>query len=174
MAYPAPGARTRSTALLRSLSPFAAIAALSVAPAAAQTVFVNEIHYDNTSTDAGEAIEVAAPGGTDLSGWSLVLYNGSGGAPYNTLALSGIVPVQQGGFGVLSFPAVGLQNGAPDGLALVQPDGTVAEFLSYEGVLTATNGPAAGQTSVDIGVSEPGTDPAIVFAALRAAKDKFS
>ena len=29
-------------------------------------------------------------------------------------------------------------------LALVNPDGDVVEFLSYEGVLTATDGPANG------------------------------
>jgi hypothetical protein len=51
-------------------------------PAMAQTVFVNEIHYDNTGTDSGEAIEIAGPVGTDLSGWSLVLYNGASGASY--------------------------------------------------------------------------------------------
>ena len=39
--------------------------------------FINEIHYDNVGTDSGEAIEVAGPAGTDLTGWSLVLYNGA-------------------------------------------------------------------------------------------------
>ena len=37
------------------------------------TVFINEIHYDNTGTDAGEFIEIAGPAGTDLSGYSIVL-----------------------------------------------------------------------------------------------------
>ena len=41
---------------------------------------------------------------------------------------------------------------------LVNASGTVVQFLSYEGVMTATNGPAAGMTSVDIGVSEAGTE----------------
>ena len=58
-------------------------------------VFINEFHYDNDSTDAGEAIEIAGPAGTDLSGWSIVLYNGSGGAPYTTTSLSGTLPDQQ-------------------------------------------------------------------------------
>src|SRR6185503_2244417 len=70
---------------------------------AAISVFVNEIHYDNTGTDAGEAIEIAGPAGTNLSGWSLVLYNGAGGAAYDTRALSGTIPNQQAGFGTLSF-----------------------------------------------------------------------
>ena len=56
----------------------------------AQTaVFINEIHYDNVSTDSGEAIEIAGPAGTDLTGWSVVLYNGNGGGMYDTTVLSG-------------------------------------------------------------------------------------
>jgi len=121
-------------------------------------VWINEFHYDNNSTDAGEYVEIAAAAGTDLTGWSIVLYNGSGGASYNTLALSGTVPPQQNGFGTVSFiyPVNGIQNGSPDGIALVDPLGHVVEFISYEGVFTATNGPALGMTSVDVGVSEPG------------------
>lgn len=128
---------------------------------AAISVFINEIHYDNTGTDAGEAIEIAGPAGTDLTGWSLVLYNGAGGAPYDTRALSGIIPNQQAGFGTLSFsyPVNGIQNGSPDGLALVNPSNTVVQFLSYEGTFTAVGGPANGMLSVDIGVAENGTEP---------------
>jgi hypothetical protein len=128
------------------------------APPAA-SVFINEIHYDNTGADAGEAVEIAGPAGTDLSGWSLVFYNGNGGAAYSTTALSGLIPDQQGGFGVLAFgyPRDGIQNGSPDGLALVGPDDAVVQFLSYEGTFTAVGGPANGLTGTDIGVSEPST-----------------
>ena len=127
------------------------------------TVFINEIHYDNVGTDTGEFIEIAAPAGTDLAGYSLVLYNGANpaaGVTYNTKALSGIVPDEQGGYGTLAFtyPTDGIQNGGNDGMALVQGT-TVLQFLSYEGVITAANGPAAGMTSVDIVVSEVGTTP---------------
>ncbi|WP_305789595.1 ExeM/NucH family extracellular endonuclease [Symbioplanes lichenis] len=115
--------------------------------AADVTPFISEIHYDNAGTDSGEAIEVEA-GATDLAGWSIVLYNGNGGASYGTLALSGT--------GVVSVAAAGLQNGDPDGLALVAPDKTVVEFLSYGGTFAATNGPASGKTSADIGVKESG------------------
>ena len=123
----------------------------------AQTsVFINEIHYDNTSTDEGEAIEIAGPAGTDLTGWSIVLYNGNGGAPYDTTALSGIITDQQGGFGTVSvsYPVNGIQNGAPDGIALVDDTSAVVQFLSYEGSFAAVGGPADGMTSTDIGVSE--------------------
>lgn len=63
------------------------------------------------------------------------------------------------GFVVIGFPANGLQNGAADGLALVDPDGLVREFLSYEGVLTAADGAALGMTSRDVRVAESGDTP---------------
>ena len=65
------------------------------------TPYLSEIHYDNTGTDTGEAVEVAGPAGTDLTGWSIVLYNGSGGASYDTDPLSGLITDQQGGFGTV-------------------------------------------------------------------------
>ncbi len=131
--------------------------AFAVAPAGS-TVFINELHYDNAGADAGEQIEVAAPSGTDLGDWSLVLYNGSGGAVYNTTPLSGVVPGASGEIGVLSFAITGIQNGAPDGMALVGPAG-LEQFLSYEGSFVAVGGPADGQTSTDIGVAETGSGP---------------
>ena len=123
-------------------------------------VFINEIHYDNTGTDSGESIEVAGPAGTDLAGWALVLYNGSNGLAYNTTALSGLIANQQGGFGTVavSYPVNGIQNGAPDGIALVNGS-SVVQFLSYEGAFSAADGPASGMTSTDIGVSESSGTP---------------
>lgn len=125
-------------------------------------IFINEFHYDNAGSDAGEFVEIAGPAGTDLTGWSVVLYNGNNGAPYDTLALSGVLADLGQGYGtaVVNLPPNGLQNGAPDGLALVDSFGTVLQFLSYEGAITATSGPAAGMTSTDIGVLQDGTDPA--------------
>jgi len=52
----------------------------------------------------------------------------------------------------------GLQN-ETEGLALVDPSGQVIEFISYEGVITAVNGPAASLTSMDIGVSQATSTP---------------
>jgi len=116
----------------------------------------SEIHYDNVGTDAGEAIEVEGPAGTSLSGWSIVLYNGNGGVAYSTTTLGGTIPNLCSGRGVVfvTYPQDGIQNGAPDGFALVDNTGAVVEFLSYEGTMTATDGPAAGRLSVDIGVAE--------------------
>ncbi len=124
-------------------------------------VFINEIHYDNAGTDAGELVEIAGPAGTDLTGWTLWLYNGSGGAVYGSTALSGVIPGRQNGYGALAFsyPSNGIQNGSPDGMALTAPGGTLVLFLSYEGSFTAAGGPADGQTATDIGVAEPSDTP---------------
>ena len=120
-----------------------------------------EIHYDNTGTDTGEAIEVSGPAGADVTGWQVILYNGNGGASYDTKTLSGAIPATCGARGVvvINYPTNGIQNGSPDGMALIDAGGAVVEYLSYEGVFAATNGPANGLTSTDIGVSEAGTEP---------------
>ncbi|MET0937105.1 MAG: DNA/RNA non-specific endonuclease, partial [Luteibacter sp.] len=136
--------------------------ALTLSSLATAQVRISEIHYDNAGTDAGEAIEVSAPAGTDLTGWQVVLYNGNGGASYDSDFLPGVVPATCGARGVLviSYPANGIQNGDPDGIALVDGTGAVVEYLSYEGTFAATNGPAAGLTSTDLGVREAGTEVA--------------
>lgn len=120
-------------------------------------VFINEINYDPAGTDTGEFIEIAGLAGTDLTGWKLALYNGNGGVVYDTLSLNGVLADTANGFGFQSITQFkeGVQNG-PDGIALVDPFGRVVQFLSYEGVLTATGGPAAGMTSTDIGVFQAG------------------
>lgn len=121
--------------------------------------WINEFHYDNDGTDTGEFVEVAGPAGTNLSGWKVIGYNGAGGAMYATVNLSGTIPDQQSCIGTLSFAFASMQNGSPDGLALVNASNVVVQFLSYEGSFTATDGPAIGMISVDIGVSEITTTP---------------
>jgi predicted extracellular nuclease len=102
-------------------------------------------------------VEIAGPAGTDLTGWTIELYNGSGGARYDSDVLSGTIPDQQNGYGTVSivYPSNGIQNGAPDGIALVNGT-TVVQFLSYEGSFTATSSTANGLVSTDIGVAETG------------------
>ncbi|WP_369056006.1 ExeM/NucH family extracellular endonuclease [Kineococcus terrestris] len=133
---------------------------LPVASAAAPTApFVSEVHYDNAGADVDEFVEVELPAGSSSAGLSVVLYNGSGGASYATLPLPEATAGAAAQVVTVDGPAAGIQNGSPDGIALVR-GAEVLEFLSYEGVFTATNGPAAGTTSTDIGVSEAGTEPA--------------
>lgn len=125
-----------------------------------QNVWINEIHYDDASTDANECIEIAGEAGIDLSCLSIVLYNGGTGASYDTDALTGTMSDLGCGFGVSHFcyPSNGIQNGNPDGIAIVNTcTNSVIQFLSYGGSFTATNGPANGLTSTNIGVTEGGS-----------------
>ncbi|MBK9627209.1 MAG: lamin tail domain-containing protein [Flavobacteriales bacterium] len=119
----------------------------------AQTVFINEIHYDDAGADSGEGIEVAGPAGTDLTGWTLYLYNGSNGTEYDDFGFPGSIPDLGGGYGTVFVSTSGIQNGGPDGIVLY--DGTsVVQFLSYEGAFLGVGGVADGITSTDIGQSE--------------------
>jgi endonuclease I len=128
-------------------------------PGVAGVAWINELHYDNDGADVGEHVEIAGTAGLDLAGWRVVGYNGAGGGEYDAVSLSGVLPDQGGCVGTLDFAFPGLQNGAPDGLALVDALNQVVEFVSYEGVLTATDGPADGLASVDVGVAEDGSTP---------------
>ncbi|VAW22471.1 Chitinase, partial [hydrothermal vent metagenome] len=118
-------------------------------------VWVNEIHYDNEGPDVGEFVEIAGTAGIDLSGYNLLFYNGSNGKVYMDSPLSGVIDNEKDGFGALPFFIPDIQNGTPDGVALVGHENAVIEFISYEGGLTATNGAAMGMSSASIGVSEP-------------------
>ncbi len=138
--------------------------AIALAASGAQAaVFINEIHYDNLDVDAGEAIEVVATAGENLSDYDIVLYNGSNNQTYDTDAVPAGVAGGCGGsatLGVINYPLNGLQNGDPDGVALVlRATSTVVQFLSYDGTMTAANGPAAGMLSVNIGVAETNSTP---------------
>ncbi|MDB4892880.1 MAG: hypothetical protein JWL61_4735, partial [Gemmatimonadetes bacterium] len=152
------------------VAPVAATFDASFTAGAMPSVRISEFHYDNSSTDTGEQIEISGPAGTDLAGWRIVRYNGTNApgaavvytSPGNP-TITGIIQQSCGTRGVLTFsyPTDGLQNGAFDGFALVNAANQVVEFLSYEGVITAaspasTANPAGGTTSTDVGVSEPG------------------
>ena len=152
--------------VVMSCSDHAVPTAVVVPPALSEfdsnpAVRISEIHYDNTGTDAGEAIEISGPAGADITNWQLILYNATGGVLYNTTILQGTIPATctTRGVVVTNYPVNGIQNGSPDGMALVDGSGTVLQFLSYEGTFAATAGPATGLTSTDIGVTEAGTEP---------------
>lgn len=132
-----------------------------------QNAWINEVHYDNTGSDVDETIEVVIenPGSYTLSLFQVHLYNGNGGAVYNTRTLDDYTVGNTVGnftFYYYNYTANGasIQNGGPDGMSLSY-NGTLitGQFLSYEGTFTAVDGPASGVLSSDIGVSEPGSTP---------------
>lgn len=125
-----------------------------------QNAWVNEFHYDNEGTDMNEFIEVVIEdaGSYTLSDFTVTLYNGNNGGSYDTKTLDQFTEGETtDGFTFFSYnyPENGIQNGAPDGFCLSFEGVLIpGQFLSYEGTLTATDGPASGLTSTDIGVSE--------------------
>lgn len=120
-------------------------------------VFINEFHYDNISTDSGEFVEVViAPGFTGTSSdIAVYFYNGNGGGTYGPTSVSlspSTLDATVNGYEIHELFQSGIQNGDPDGLAVVDTrDDSVLQFISYEGTFTATAGPASGMTSVDVG-----------------------
>lgn len=133
------------------------------AGAAQADVFINEIHYDDatSSGDVGERIEVVATNGETLSAYRIYLYNGTGSTTAATYYDNDLLPagslVTCGGtvrIATLTYPSNGIQNGANDGIALVNGSGAVVQFVSYEGGIKASNGPAAGLTSTALPVDE--------------------
>ena len=123
---------------------------------------INEIHYDDVGMDNDEFVEIRVQNGYDVSDLALLLYNGKEGylSTYNVITA--------GTFGfeltssdntydyyVWNAPMNGIQNGAPDGFALVEGN-EVIEFLSVEGTFVAADGIAQGWMSNDIGAQEFG------------------
>ncbi len=118
--------------------------------------WVNEFHYDNASSDLNEFVEIVLLDGVDLASVTLSFYNGSNGTVYASYTGSELTAGEVGaGYAIYYIFHSGIQNGAPDGFSL-DIGGSIAHFISYEGALTATDGPAAGLTAEDVGVSEGG------------------
>ena len=121
------------------------------------TIFLNELHYDNVSSDAGEFIEVIVgpnfPGA--IADVEITLYNGNNSLTYGAHGLDTFTldKTAASGHRIFSKAISGIQNGDPDGIAIVH-NASVLQFLSYEGTMLAMNGPANGITSTDIGVSQ--------------------
>ncbi|MDP7029982.1 MAG: lamin tail domain-containing protein [Phycisphaerales bacterium] len=118
--------------------------------------WINEFHYDNAGGDLNEFVEVVLLDGVDPATVTLSFYNGSNGTVYASYNGAEMAVGEAGaGYTIYSIAHGGIQNGAPDGFCL-DISGDIAHFVSYEGALTATDGPAAGLTAEDVGVAEGG------------------
>lgn len=116
---------------------------------------LNEVDYDQPSTDGEEFVEIynAAATARNLGGVALILVNGQNSQEYARIDLDAAGPtLASGAFLVVGAPDVvaalppgtpsivfaaatnNLQNGAPDGIALFDTAGeTLLDALSYEG-----------------------------------------
>ena len=109
-------------------------AGASPPPAGSTRLVINEVDYDQVGADTGGFVEIANTGtsAAALDGIALVLVDGGDGAEYARRALTGSLSA-----GARLVVDVDPQNGAPDGLALVDTsNGTLLDALSYEGAIT--------------------------------------
>ena len=104
-------------------------------PSSEAELVINEIDYDQVGADADGFVEVFNAGTepSDLTGLAIVLVDGSDGLEYLRKPLSGTLA--PGAY--VAVPA-DAQNGAPDGVALIDTaGGGLLDALSYEGAITS-------------------------------------
>ncbi|MBA3541260.1 MAG: lamin tail domain-containing protein, partial [Deltaproteobacteria bacterium] len=138
---------------------------------------INEVEYDQmVNPDSTEFIEIYNPGASavNLTGKQVLLVNGSGGAVYATIDLTGTLAAKgylviAGANVTVTLPATKLdpgwtmdeiQNGGPDGIALVDNTAhTLIDALSYEGAMTMIDLPGfAASVSLVEGVAATAKD----------------
>jgi large repetitive protein len=99
------------------------------------SLVINEVDYDQVGADTGGFVEIKNVGDTaaTLDGIALVFVNGGDSTEYDRANLTGTLA--PGAYAVVAKDA---QNGAPDGLALIDTtSGDLLDALSYEGAITA-------------------------------------
>ncbi|MBL7954706.1 MAG: lamin tail domain-containing protein [Flavobacteriales bacterium] len=124
------------------------------------TLVVNEVDYDQPSTDTQEFIELKNVGAfpVSLDGLELLMINGSGDAQYLAVALSNVT-LAAGDYYVVgsasvpnvdqtAFTSNSLQNGNPDGIILRTTGGIIIDQMSYGGSMSTTEGTG---TTTDLG-----------------------
>ncbi len=103
-------------------------------PSGTAELVLNEIDYDEVGADTGGFVEVmnTGPSAAALDGVAVVFVNGDG-TEYAREALSGSLAA-----GARTTVEVDAQNGAPDGVALIDTGaGKLLDALSYEGAIEA-------------------------------------
>ncbi|MDG1377498.1 MAG: hypothetical protein P8P56_10885 [Yoonia sp.] len=119
--------------------------------------YISEFRYvGGTSV---EFIELASPAGTDTSSYTVVIYNSNGtvahtyslGAVESTVGGNDVYVIDNGTAGFSD-----ILNG--QAIALVDDLGNVDQFVSFGGAtVTASSGPAVGETSTSVGSAGPGS-----------------
>lgn len=113
----------------------------------AQSAFINEINYLASNPNSG--LEIAGDAGQNLQGWSVIFYGADGAMTSSRQFGSRIIPNQDSGKGSIWFEME--QYSGTNGVALMNPTGTIEHFVSYGlgGLLglTAVDGPASGMTA---------------------------
>ncbi|MBK7094348.1 MAG: T9SS type A sorting domain-containing protein [Saprospiraceae bacterium] len=115
---------------------------------------INEFNYEGESNTEFVEVYIPDPQPTKIKSYFVELYNGTNGTKYAEKSLDSM-NVTTGDAGTFYvWENIDIQNGSPDGIALIGECGDVIEFKSYEGIFTASEGKAKGIKSVDVGVAE--------------------
>ncbi len=130
---------------------FSTFLSISALNGQAVASFINEVNY-LASNPTHRGVEIAGQAGSSLNGWSAVTYNLNGTVNTVNDLSNQVIPSQQNGYGTIWYDVEQTGNGG--GIALVNPNGGVEQFVSYgaAGVITAVAGPATGLTSQFIGI----------------------
>jgi predicted extracellular nuclease len=145
----------------------AALALPAAAPAASTTLVINEVDYDQPSTDTAEFLELknVSAAAIDLGPYAIELVNGtgSGAAVYQTIDLPTVSLAAGDHYVVCANAATtpncdldivdAIQNGAPDAIGL-RLGSSLVDALSYEGNSGAPYTEGSGAGLVDDGVPE--------------------
>lgn len=124
--------------------------------------WINEFHYDNISTDENEFIEIVIEDADwfDLNDYKVSLYNGGNGTVYDSMYVDSFtIGSVVDGYSFFTWHPGSIQNGSPDGIT-IDYKGEVISLISYEGIFTASNGPATGLLSTEIAKAESSTQTA--------------
>lgn len=171
------GANVGTTTITASLGGSSANTSVEIVDLVGSLV-INEVDYDQAGADTGEFVELfnGSSSAVNLSGFKLLFINGSNKSVYFTANLNGTLApggflvvgnasvqaaAQAAGAAFILIPDNTIQNGAPDGIALVSAD-AVLDVLSYEDTAAALNsvnlGAPYGTVSL---VSSAGPNPAL-------------
>ncbi len=154
----------------------------TVSCAPAIDVVINEIDYNQAGDDFSEYIELYGPAGKVMIGYTLALYNGDPNylSPYREIELNLVIP-SDGRYvlGSAEVPEVdevvfttnGIQNGSPDGVAMLDPSGSVLDAIAYGGSFRVIEGPAAGTFFHDIQVQD--VEPALADPRAEVALQRI-
>ena len=124
--------------------------------------YISEYQYMGLSDE--EFIEIAVPTGTDVSSYSIIIYQYDGtmveayslGVTLGTFGGQDVYAIDDTTPGFNSFSGQG-EIYADDAIALVDDNGNVVQFISHWGnTVSAVEGPASGMTSTSVGTANVG------------------
>ena len=113
-------------------------------------IFINEIQYGHTAATGGDFVEIIGAARMNINNWTLRVYSDTG-ALLETKNLTGTFVNQSNGFGTIVFNFTNLPD-TRAGLALTNSTGTLVEFLSYGGSVSAMiDGTSRASTNIYTG-----------------------